>query len=171
MKNGSIIMICFLLGALIMGQEYTSTNNKNIYYSTLMGAFKVSPILQAEDSIKFESKINSITEKIKTLTTEIDELRKIDTLKVPKHFTLFGGYYTKPKLTEEQKQSKIIISKIKNLKYKIKSLNAKRSNYLKNYNNLKLKDAQFVHKELFWGFIGWHDEKPFESLNRSPDLP
>ena len=170
MKNGSIIMICFLLGSFIIGQEYTSTNNKNIYYSTLMGAFKVSPILQVEDSIKFETNINSITEKIKTLTTEIDELRQIDTVKVPKHFTLFGGYYTKPKLTEEQKQSEIIINKIRNLEYKIKSLNTKRSNYLKNYTNLKLQDAQFVQKELLWGFIGWYEEKPFESLNRNLDL-
>ena len=170
MKNGSIIIIGFFLGAFIIGQEHTSTNNKNIYYSILMGAFKVSPILQAEDSIKFETKINSITEKITTLSTEIDELRQIDTVKGPKHFTLFGGYYTKPKLTEEQKQSEIIINKIRNLEYKIKSLNTKRSNYLKNYNNLKLQDAQFVQKELLWGFIGWYEEKPFESLNRNPDL-
>jgi len=170
MKNGSIIIIGFFLGAFIIGQEYTSTNDKNIYYSTLMGAFKVSPILQAEDATKFETKINSITEKIKTLTTEIDELKQINTVKVPKHFTFFGGYYTKPKLTEEQKQSEIINNKIRNFEYNIKSLDTKRSNYLKNYNNLKLQDGQFVQKELFWGFIGWYEKKPVESLKRNPDL-
>lgn len=91
MKKFSIIMICLLLCVFIMGQERTSTNNNNLYYSTLVGAFKVSPILQAKDSINFESKINCITEKIKILTTEIDELRKIDAIKVPKTCSKTNG--------------------------------------------------------------------------------
>ncbi len=160
MKNGSIIMTCFLLGAFIMGQEYTSTNNKNIYYSTLLGAFKVSPLLQVEDSIKFESKINNITVKIKTLTAELEEFRQIDIVPVPIHFTFFGGYYTKPKLTKEQEKSKIINNKINNLEYKVKSLTTKRSYYIENYNKLKLKDTRYIQKELFWGFITWEEEKP-----------
>lgn len=157
MRSSTIIIICFLFGNIIFGQENLSINNKK-YYSTFGGVFKVSPILEFEDSINFESKIKYLTENIKSHTIELEELRNRDLVSIPKHFTLFGGLYTKPKLTEKQKQAKIVNNKINKLVYKIKSFSDKRSYNLKNFNELKIKNARYVQKELFWGFIGWKEE-------------
>ena len=169
-KNNKTPLIYFFFILFLYGQDITekTTLPKNIYRSAYGGAFKVSPILSEEESRIYELKLKDLSEKLNKHTTNLSNLMLADTISVPKHFTFFGGIYTKPRLTEKQKIAAVRKDNIRNLKYLIQRLNIKRVTLLKEYQKLKSRDAKYVQKELFWGFISWEEKKsliPFDNKN------
>ena len=158
----NIILITSICSALLLyGQDSLSidkadqSKSENIYYSSHLGAYRVSPILTKEKSQKFELKINILSDDLNNYTTDLTNLLQKDTVAVPRVFSFLSGLYTSPKLTSEQKRGKEIKKKIHQLKYQIKELRDKKSYLINRYNKLKAKDSKYVQIKLLWGFASW----------------
>jgi len=145
----------------------TKKSSKSSFFSRLF--YDVKPLLSDEEITEFEEELALIRTEIQfktnlqgTLKDSIFNNVKLDTVKIPSHFSLFRGYINIPKLTEMQEAASDIKVKISKVNQKINSLKTEERKILRMFKRNK----KYMEKNILLGFIQWDSKKDSTQLNQ-----
>jgi len=158
----TVIGILILLNTSLQAQNDAESKQSSKSFSLSEIFYKVRPVLDKKEKAELKQELTETQSRIDkainyrtSLKDSIFMETKLDTVKIPVHLRMLGGYINIPKLTPIQKSAKDIQIEIKELDKKIENPGKEKQKILDTF----ARDEKYMEKNILFGFITWDSEK------------